>query len=75
VQINKKEYVAVSRFPLTSVLGLAVTLQGYKPKNGTPCSPDQDFPVPCREREIRRVQQLSFWTVAISLRAVEQKLQ
>jgi hypothetical protein len=47
---------------------------GYEPKCGTSCSRGPGFPSPS-QRQNRVVQQLSFWTVAISLRAVAQKLQ
>jgi hypothetical protein len=69
--------MAVPRFPLTSVLELVVTLVtllwlGAQVQNIMFSGPG--FPSPM-QRENRVVQQLSFWTVAISLRAVAQKLQ
>jgi hypothetical protein len=68
------EDVAVLRFPLTSVLGLAVTLLWLQAQGRNIASSGLGLPCPT-QRENRGVQQLSSWTVAISLRAAAQKLQ
>jgi cell division FtsZ-interacting protein ZapD len=73
VQKNRKEYMAVPRFPLTSVLGLAVTLLQLQAQVRNTMFSDGFFQSHA-ERE-RVLQELSSWTVAISLRAVAQKLQ
>jgi hypothetical protein len=74
VQKSRKEYVAIPRFPLTAVLGLAVTLLWLGAQVWNILFLELGLPGPT-QRENRGVQQLSFWTVAISLRAVAQKLQ
>jgi hypothetical protein len=74
VQKSRKEYMAVSRFPLTSVLGLAVTLLWLRAQVRNIMFSELGLPGPM-QRENRVVQQLSFWIVAISLRAVAQELQ
>jgi hypothetical protein len=66
--------VAVPRFPLTSVLGLAVTLLWLRAQVQNIMFSGLGLPGPT-QRENRVVQQLSSWTVAISLRAVAQNLQ
>jgi hypothetical protein len=66
--------MAVPRFPLTSVLGLAVTLLWLQAQVQNIMFSGPGFPSPM-QRENWGVQQLSSWTVAISLRAVAQKLQ
>jgi hypothetical protein len=65
--------MAVPRFPLTSVLGLAVMLLWLRAQVGNIMFLGQDLPSPM-QKDNRGVQQLSFWTVAISLRAVAQQL-
>jgi hypothetical protein len=66
--------VAVPRFPLTSVLGLAVMLLWLRAQVQNIMFSGLGLPGPM-QRENRGVQQLSSWTVTISLRAVAQKLQ
>jgi hypothetical protein len=74
VQTSRKEYVALPRFPLTSALGLAVTLLWLQAQVWNIMFLGLGLPGPT-QRENRGVQQLSSWTVAISLRDVTQKLQ
>jgi hypothetical protein len=74
MQISRKDYVAVPMSPLTSVLGLAVTLLWLRVQVQNIMFLGLDLPGPM-QRENRGVQQLSSWMVTISLRAVAQKLQ
>jgi hypothetical protein len=73
VQQNRKEYVGVARFPLISVLGLAVTLLWLRAQVWNIMFLGLGLPGPM-QRGNRGVQQLSSWMVAISVRAVAQKL-
>jgi hypothetical protein len=73
VQKSRKEYVAVPRSPLSSVLGSAVRLPWLQAQVQNIMFSGLGLPGPT-QRENRGVQQLSSWTVAISLRAVAQKL-
>jgi hypothetical protein len=66
--------MAVHKFSLTSVLGLAVTLLWLRAQVQNIMFLGPGFPTRM-QRESRVVQQLSFWTVTISLRAVAQKQQ
>jgi hypothetical protein len=66
--------MAVSRFPLISILGLAVMLLWLQAQVQNIMFLGLGLPGPT-QRENRGVQQLSSWTVAICLRAVAQKLQ
>jgi hypothetical protein len=50
VQTSRKKYVAVPRFPLTSVLGLAVMLLWLPAQVPEHQVLGRVFPVPCRER-------------------------
>jgi hypothetical protein len=74
VQTSRKEYVAVPRFPLTSVLGLAVTLLWLRAQVPNIMILGLGLPGPT-QRENRVVQQLTSWTAAVSFRAVAQKRQ
>jgi hypothetical protein len=65
--------MAVPRFPLTSKLGLAVMLLWLRAQVPNIMFSGPGLPGPT-QRENRGVQQLSSWAVAISLRAVAQKL-
>jgi hypothetical protein len=66
--------MAVPMFPLTSVLGLAVALLWLRAQVWNIMFSELGLPGPT-QTENRGVHQLSSWTVAISLRAVAQKLQ
>jgi hypothetical protein len=66
--------MVVSRFPLTSVLGLAVMLLWLQAQVQNIMFSGLGLPTPT-QRENGRVQQLSSWTVAICLTAVAQKIQ
>jgi hypothetical protein len=61
-------------FSLISVLGLAVTWLWLKAQMWNIMFLGPGFPSPT-QKENRVFQQLSFWTAAISLRAIAQKLQ
>jgi hypothetical protein len=74
VQTSRKEYVAVPRFPLTSVLGLAVMLLWLRAQVPNIMILGLGLPGPT-QRENRVVQQLTSWTAAVSFRAVAQKRQ
>jgi hypothetical protein len=71
---KKKEYLAVPSFPLTCVLGLAVTLLWLWAQVQNIMFLGLGLPGPM-QRENRGVQQLSSWTVEFSLRAIAQKIQ
>jgi hypothetical protein len=74
VQTRCKEYVAVPRSPLTSVLRLVVTLLWLWTQLQNIMFLGLGLPGPT-QRKKRGVQQLSSWTVATYLRPVAQKLQ